>query len=374
MLITFLITLTGLAQNSQPASQIATLAVQSRQLRFGSRRPVEYLRLQVHDQAGSLIHDSGIIPNSDIVWSLKDGHGNALQGGLYDWKLTVKEPSEASPRVKRGQLNLENANEPNSAGSPVQTPVTVTSGSGTVGAIPIWNTPTELGDSVIAQLNGNVAIGSEPGANIRLRVYITPEDRNATVAIQAVLQTSNDDEGVTTGNAVAGHAMNRKGSTTGVTGVSHSNIGIGVHGAALHEPEETDPPNQRSRGKGVLGSSLSTEGMGVEGLAKSTTGVNIGVRGESLSQTGIGVYGIASEATGANIGVKGESLSPNGYAGYFVGNVEILGNLSKATGSFKIDHPLDPENKTLTQSRFTAEAQRTQRLHREKRKRRGRKL
>src|SRR5262245_46641316 len=153
MLITFLFTLTGLAQNSQPASQIATLAVQSRQLRFASRRPVEYLRLQVHDQAGSLIHDSGIIPNSDIVWSLKDGHGNALQGGLYDWKLTVKEPSEASPRVKRGQLNLENANEPNSAGSPVQTPVTVTSGSGTVGAIPIWNTPTELGDSVIAQLN-----------------------------------------------------------------------------------------------------------------------------------------------------------------------------------------------------------------------------
>ena len=144
--------------------------------------------------------------------------------------------------------------------------------------------------------------------------------------------------------------MNRKGSTTGVTGVSHSNIGIGVHGAALHEPEETDPPNQRSRGKGVLGSSLSTEGMGVEGLAKSTTGVNIGVRGESLSQTGIGVYGIASEATGANIGVKGESLSPNGYAGYFVGNVEILGNLSKATGSFKIDHPLDPENKTLSHS------------------------
>ncbi len=36
-----------------------------------------------------------------------------------------------------------------------------------------------------------------------------------------------------------------------------------------------------------------------------------------------------------------------GLAGSFNGNVEILGNLSKGSGSFVIDHPLDPENKIL---------------------------
>ncbi|MHC4500493.1 MAG: autotransporter outer membrane beta-barrel domain-containing protein, partial [Planctomycetota bacterium] len=38
------------------------------------------------------------------------------------------------------------------------------------------------------------------------------------------------------------------------------------------------------------------------------------------------------------------------YAGYFYGNVHVSGTLSKSSGSFKIDHPLDPENKYLQHS------------------------
>jgi hypothetical protein len=37
-------------------------------------------------------------------------------------------------------------------------------------------------------------------------------------------------------------------------------------------------------------------------------------------------------------------------AGYFDGNVDVIGNLSKGGGSFKIDHPLDPEGKYLYHS------------------------
>ncbi len=39
-----------------------------------------------------------------------------------------------------------------------------------------------------------------------------------------------------------------------------------------------------------------------------------------------------------------------GNAGYFDGDVEVTGNLSKGGGSFKIDHPLEPENKYLYHS------------------------
>ena len=47
--------------------------------------------------------------------------------------------------------------------------------------------------------------------------------------------------------------------------------------------------------------------------------------------------------------------SANGYAGYFTGlpsfgRVHITGTLTKGGGSFKIDHPLDPENKYLYHS------------------------
>ncbi len=37
-------------------------------------------------------------------------------------------------------------------------------------------------------------------------------------------------------------------------------------------------------------------------------------------------------------------------AGYFDGGVDVLGNISKGGGTFKIDHPLDPENKYLYHS------------------------
>jgi hypothetical protein len=54
------------------------------------------------------------------------------------------------------------------------------------------------------------------------------------------------------------------------------------------------------------------------------------------------VYGDAFEPDGPNPGTY--------YAGYFVGEVHVQGTLSKSSGAFKIDHPLDPENKYLYHS------------------------
>jgi hypothetical protein len=250
-------------------------------------------------------------------------------------------------------------------------------GSGTAGAIPKWKTPTELEDSGISEDGGNVAIGSVPGSNIRLRVYLKPDDQNAATAIQAVLQPSNEPDQQTTGSAVYALAQGPLGANQGVWGISHSNIGVGVRGTALHEYDRENP-TVKSVGVGVRGNSKSLEGIGVEGVAETTTGENIGVRGESASKTGKGVYGeatnetlfatatgvqgvsasqfgkgvfgIASHTFGINYGVFGRTESPNGFAGYFQGRVHVAGNLSKASGSFKIDHPLDPENKTLSHS------------------------
>ncbi|MBC7921873.1 MAG: hypothetical protein H7Z75_12390 [Ferruginibacter sp.] len=39
-----------------------------------------------------------------------------------------------------------------------------------------------------------------------------------------------------------------------------------------------------------------------------------------------------------------------GYAARFIGPVTVQGSLAKSGGSFKIDHPLDPENKYLSHS------------------------
>jgi hypothetical protein len=67
-----------------------------------------------------------------------------------------------------------------------------------------------------------------------------------------------------------------------------------------------------------------------------------GVLGQSESAAGV-----AGEST-MGTGVYGHS--DNGLAAYLDGKVKITGNLEKAGGSFKIDHPLDPANKYLCHS------------------------
>jgi len=145
-----------------------------------------------------------------------------------------------------------------------------------------------------------------------------------------------------------------------------------------------------SSGNGVYGLSQSTDGYGVVGENKSSVGYGvygksnggIGVYGEGdfangvygksnggngvygVSSSGYGVYGVSQTGTAVvgisydHYGVVGVSnnlaglygKSVNDYAAILDGKVKITGNLEKAGGSFKIDHPLDPANKYLCHS------------------------
>jgi len=102
--------------------------------------------------------------------------------------------------------------------------------------------------------------------------------------------------------------------------------------------------------------------IGVLGFAGGTsTGASeiYGVRGFAAApingggRNAYGLYGEAQIGNGTNdaYGVYGTTTGPAvGWAGYFAGNVHVQGTLSKSSGSFKIDHPLDPENKYLSHS------------------------
>ena len=107
-------------------------------------------------------------------------------------------------------------------------------------------------------------------------------------------------------------------------------------------------------GSGVYGNSNS--GIGVWGDSGSSEGVRV------RSTSGTGVHGIGSGfgmvaegfsygiATYGSVGIYAAPTAGNTIAGLFGGNVQINGNLSKSSGSFKIDHPLDPANKYLAHS------------------------
>ncbi|MBI2839934.1 MAG: hypothetical protein HYX75_16590 [Acidobacteria bacterium] len=76
-------------------------------------------------------------------------------------------------------------------------------------------------------------------------------------------------------------------------------------------------------------------------------------RDESLTN-GWGVYGYSYAGTGvygfSATGTAVTGSTSSGVAGSFTGNVNVTGILTKGGGAFKIDHPLDPQNKYLYHS------------------------
>jgi len=102
----------------------------------------------------------------------------------------------------------------------------------------------------------------------------------------------------------------------------------------------------------------SAQNNGLEIQGAEFYGVYIGKSGQSgvvVNQAGdAGVY--VGSTGGHGIQVNSADLDgihvtgADGHAGYFNGTVEVTGHLSKPAGSFKIDHPLDPENQYLYHS------------------------
>ena len=212
-------------------------------------------------------------------------------------------------------------------------------------------------DSVFVNQTGPDAVTASSSAAPALRVTQTGS-QNAVEAI-----TSSTDAGEAALKGVAGAPAATINSEAGVFGTSAS--GRGVIGSSVSRD-------------GVFGFSQSAAGLsgqstqsdGVRGLALATSGVTYGVLGTASSTGGgagvrgdgewVGVWGDSSgrwglygRSTGtANAyGVYGTVAAGTGnFAGYFAGNVNVTGSIAKGSGSFKIDHPLDPENRYLYHS------------------------
>jgi hypothetical protein len=220
-------------------------------------------------------------------------------------------------------------------------------GSGTTDTIPLWTSTTAIGNSQLFQKNGNVGLGTK-----------TP-----TAKLDVV--------GPNNGPLVLGSNTSTSTTTTpvGAEGIASSAAGIGVVGIASSTASG-------SLARGVVGTSSAEGGNGVQGLATAAcaTYCPSGVYGIT-TLGGAGVNAVALNTTGASNGVQVINYSPQGvaiaaanvgggvlfsaasgasYTTVFqvdgAGNVFIKGNLSKGSGSFKIDHPLDPANKYLSHS------------------------
>jgi hypothetical protein len=146
--------------------------------------------------------------------------------------------------------------------------------------------------------------------------------------------------GFAQGHGVVANGGNWGGSSGGLAGAGAVLTGGG--GA---------PGFGNSAGHGVVATGGSANnGAGHGGVFK---GGNLGCGGCSPANDPVGglQVGHGIVATGGfGHGIVGNVGIPGNLAGLFNGPVHVAGTLSKLGGSFKIDHPLDPENKTLSHS------------------------
>jgi hypothetical protein len=256
-----------------------------------------------------------------------------------------------------------------------QAPAGIT-GSGTANHITKWVSATKLGNSNIfdgsagsvgiattaptatldvngtARVRGNATVNGSLGAG---PITATSSSSGGT-GVYANAGSSTASNGVIAYGAtgVAGYTtvagsiavFGNGGNSTGSNGV----VGYGATGVAGNSTITGSYGTYGSGSTGVWGNSTGT-GANVGVLGLGATGVQgvgdtWGVLGQSSSTSGSG-GGFSNSTTGDALFTYNQS---GGYAAFFDGDVDVDGNLSKAGGSFKIDHPLDPANKYLYHS------------------------
>ncbi len=173
-------------------------------------------------------------------------------------------------------------------------------GKGTSGAIPLWDSTTDIGTSEIYQQHGEVGIGT-PNPSSALDVFGQITAQNAVLV----------------GNSALGVQMRDNG-----TGVDLESIGVPLYVNFL-----TQQPMYINPNGGVVNI----------GIATPPTGIVCDLN-----------YAHCSPYPGLlNVGAVYEG-NGNFTSAYFSNDVVIDGNLQTAgSKNFRIDHPLDPTNKYL---------------------------
>ena len=98
-------------QTTNTMSQDLLIIIQQEQVRFTAQKAVEEMRLEILDQAGQRVYDSGVVTGAELTWVLRQADGEAVKSGLYAYTLSVKEAGGAEARLRRGHFIVDRARE-----------------------------------------------------------------------------------------------------------------------------------------------------------------------------------------------------------------------------------------------------------------------
>lgn len=392
--------------NSKPI----TITTEQQSVRFVAPSASLEVRLEVFNQTGELIYDSGPVSGHELSWNMHNASGEAVPSGFYGYKLSIKEATADAPSMRRGHLIVERASdrdtqidrlwvtsdatlgsdttltggdltvasapETSAIGKETKPGVSTQSvsnltGFGTTGRLPKFGGGDFLVNSIVQELTGKISVGGQvesttggfkfPDGTVQLTsaataLFQVQKDQTLKgdgtaanplgVAVPLILTGAVD-----TGNGVITVTNTAAGAPAifGVGGNSSPTIGGGSGLIALGGSGTSAPG----------GAGIVSFGGNANGGSGGTGASLIGGVGSNTGNGGDGLFAVGALGTGTGkkggrgliaIAGGGAQGAIAGLAGEFIGDVEISGNLSKGAGSFKIDHPLDPENKYLYHS------------------------
>jgi hypothetical protein len=259
-------------------------------------------------------------------------------------------------------------------------PPAAVDGTGTVNQISKWVDPVTLGDSAISEVGGRLGVGTS-APNGHVHIFGPPAgdlfagmgpDLIAGPAFNfgysgASFGRSSGFFNVRPDPSAVSPNPSLRFMTANVERMIIANTGnVGI-GTSLPDTKlrivssmiDGIRVSQSTSGRHAIRGVAPNGSVAITGIASDSiidvTGQTAGVQGHTDIATGSGVVGSSSAGNGVRgttstgRAIEGQSFG-TGLAGNFLGNVTISGTLVKGGGSFKIDHPLDPENKYLSHS------------------------
>ena len=310
-----------------PRVNTISITAEADKVHVAAQGDVTELRLEVLDDAGDVVFESGAISGNQLDWNMKDAQGERVAAGTYLATVTFRTAS-GKLRKRVEQISVEEIEKANAQNAPAPAPnapqaTVMTSGTTTAGHIPKFSSASTITNSVMIENNSNMGIGVTPRAGWRLDVlgrtlmrtggsgggeiqFGTPNSETG-LAITGAASGSNRADLRFNGQTVrlvAGVGTGIPPATNGIVVSTAGNVGIGT------EPTTTAKLTLR----GGISANATTASAAVRGTAVTNAAGLYGV-----SFRGAGVYGESNAATIEGVGVAGKNTA-GGWAMYAAGN------------------------------------------------------